>query len=144
VPGFRFQAKRISKPCASPNGTASTNLGIALDLRAANATLRELIGELDQAISSRFQATFHAVATEFAQSFTRLFGGGSAQLVLSGGATSGGENGTGELTSKVQGVEIIARPPGKNRRASSHRVGRFSAPAGDARSARASLRGQIL
>jgi chromosome segregation protein len=89
------------------------------DLREAGATLLELIGELDQAMSSRFTATFNAVAAEFEQSFVRLFGGGSAKLVLtgpsSGGGGEGGEGVDGEQPqgSRAQGVEIIARPPGK-------------------------------
>ena len=95
--------------------------GQLADLRAAGATLLELIGELDAAMSSRFTATFHAVAAEFEQSFARLFGGGSAKLVLTGGPQgNGAEPGDGDALaehsmagSKVQGVEIIARPPGK-------------------------------
>ena len=95
--------------------------GQLADLRAASATLLELIAELDAAMSSRFTATFHAVAAEFEQSFARLFGGGSAKLVLTGGPqANGAEPGEGDALaesslagSKVQGVEIIARPPGK-------------------------------
>ncbi|HMQ34885.1 MAG TPA: chromosome segregation protein SMC, partial [Chloroflexaceae bacterium] len=88
------------------------------DLREAGATLMELIGELDQAMNSRFTATFNAVAAEFEQSFTRLFGGGSAKLVLTGGPQSNGvapgEGEEGEPAGgKALGVEIIARPPGK-------------------------------
>jgi chromosome segregation protein len=88
------------------------------DLRAASATLLELIGELDQAMSSRFEATFRAVAAEFEQSFTRLFGGGSAKLVLTGGPRSNGSEPSEDedelpAAMRAQGVEIIARPPGK-------------------------------
>jgi chromosome segregation protein len=90
------------------------------DLRAASATLLELIAELDAAMSSRFAATFKAVAAEFEQSFTRLFGGGSASLVLTGGQRSDQELGeeahapNGAAPDRhAQGVEIIARPPGK-------------------------------
>jgi chromosome segregation protein len=88
------------------------------DLRQASVTLQELIAELDQAMSSRFAATFHAVAAEFEQSFVRLFGGGSARLLLTGGPHANGvEPGEGdeeELPSgKAQGVEIVVRPPGK-------------------------------
>ena len=46
------------------------------------AALRELIVELDSAMQMRFEATFRAVAAEFERSFTRLFGGGQAQLPL--------------------------------------------------------------
>ncbi|NJN18842.1 MAG: AAA family ATPase, partial [Oscillochloris sp.] len=85
------------------------------DLRQAGATLRELIDELDSAMSERFLRTFQAVAAEFEQTFTQLFGGGSARLQLSGSAGDERENGEelGEINLHTQGVEIIARPPGK-------------------------------
>src|SRR5690606_21585556 len=87
------------------------------DLRAAGATLQELIAELDQAMNSRFETTFRAVAAEFEQSFTRLSGGGSAKLVLTGGQRANGvepDEEEGEApAARTQGVEIIARPPGK-------------------------------
>jgi chromosome segregation protein len=79
------------------------------DLRRAETALRELIAELDQAMQTRFEATFHAVAAEFERSFTQLFGGGQAQLLLTR------SNGTDEEHDGVAtlGVEILARPPGK-------------------------------
>jgi len=82
------------------------------DLRQAEAALRELIVELDSAMQMRFEATFRAVAAEFERSFTRLFGGGQAQLLLTG---PNGGNGNGESHESVEGlgVEILARPPGK-------------------------------
>jgi chromosome segregation protein len=91
--------------------------GQVADLREAGATLLELIAELDQAMASRFIATFNAVAAEFEQCFVRLFGGGSAKLVLTTAQAAEGEGGEGEggaaPAGKVQGVEIVARPPGK-------------------------------
>ncbi|MBP1467840.1 chromosome segregation protein SMC [Candidatus Chloroploca sp. M-50] len=87
------------------------------DLRAAGATLLELIGELDEAMNHRFTTTFHAIAAEFEQSFTRLFGGGSARLILTSTARQNGQasNGTEPETvdTRSLGVEIVARPPGK-------------------------------
>jgi chromosome segregation protein len=82
------------------------------DLRQAEAALRELIVELDSAMQMRFEATFRAVAAEFERSFTRLFGGGQAQLLLT---RPNGDNGNGEGHESVEGmgVEILARPPGK-------------------------------
>ncbi len=82
------------------------------DLRRAETTLRELIAELDTAMRSRFETTFRAVAEEFERSFTRLFGGGQAQLLL----VYPNGNGTGaEHHDGVDGlgVEILVRPPGK-------------------------------
>ena len=87
------------------------------DLREAGATLLELIGELDQAMNSRFTATFNAVAVEFERSFSALFGGGSAKLVLTGAPEGNGEApDDGEPApagARAQGIEIIVRPPGK-------------------------------
>jgi chromosome segregation protein len=89
------------------------------DLRQAELSLRELIAELDSAMQARFEATFRAVAAEFERSFTRLFGGGQAQLLLSrsNGSSNGEHNGesNGEMHAGVDdlGVEILARPPGK-------------------------------
>jgi chromosome segregation protein len=89
------------------------------DLRQAELALRELISELDSAMQARFEATFRAVAAEFEHSFTRLFGGGQAQLLLSrsNSSTNGEQNGesNGEMHAGVEdlGVEILARPPGK-------------------------------
>ncbi|WP_322488273.1 chromosome segregation protein SMC [Chloroflexus sp.] len=80
------------------------------DLRAASATLHQLINELDGAMNDRFQHTFHAVATEFSATFQELFGGGSARLELIDTDPDGSES-NGKRPQ--QGVEIIARPPGK-------------------------------
>jgi chromosome segregation protein len=83
------------------------------DLRRASAALTELIGELDDAMRLRFESTFNAVAAEFERSFTKLFGGGQAQLVLLGGGESRNGNGVAHDGLGSLGVEIIARPPGK-------------------------------
>lgn len=97
------------------------------DLQRASTTLHELIAELDGAMSERFQRTFEAVAAEFERTFPALFGGGSAKLVLAGGESRNGQLPAGEALNgqqppegeaengrpQTQGVEIIARPPGK-------------------------------
>ncbi|HEU5103864.1 MAG TPA: chromosome segregation protein SMC, partial [Roseiflexaceae bacterium] len=84
------------------------------DLREAEDSLRELIAALDGAMQTRFETTFQAVAAEFERSFTRLFGGGQAQLLLTRSG-SNSNNGNGEHHESVDGmgVEILARPPGK-------------------------------
>ncbi|MFN8517172.1 MAG: AAA family ATPase [Chloroflexia bacterium] len=72
------------------------------DVESAARSLRAVLSELDRTMAERFNATFARVADEFADSFTDLFGGGSARLVLAEGNADG-----------TSGVEIIAQPPGK-------------------------------
>lgn len=72
------------------------------DLRQAEADLRQVIAELDEVTRKEFTKTFEAVAAEFKQIFTRLFGGGSARLVLTD---------PDHLTET--GIEIEARLPGR-------------------------------
>lgn len=74
------------------------------DVRAATVSLREAISQLDQVMQRHFEATFEAVGREFSQKFTQLFGGGTARLSL-----LRSENGS----DGVQGIEILAQPPGK-------------------------------
>ncbi|RPJ40178.1 MAG: hypothetical protein EHM21_15125, partial [Chloroflexi bacterium] len=73
-----------------------------VDLKKADADLRQVIGELDELMRKEFRKTFDAVAIEFKSNFTRLFGGGSARLVL-----SDAENPT------EAGIDIEARLPGR-------------------------------
>jgi chromosome segregation protein len=72
------------------------------DVEGAAAALCELLADLRQTMRARFDETFAMVAAAFAQSFTTLFGGGTAQLVL-----ITGDNGA------EPGIDIIAQPPGK-------------------------------
>ncbi|WP_203332606.1 chromosome segregation protein SMC [Planococcus beigongshangi] len=72
------------------------------DLNEAKDTLRTVIREMDEEMTARFDDTFHAIRSHFQRVFKELFGGGSADLVLT--------NPEDLLTT---GVEIIAQPPGK-------------------------------
>jgi chromosome segregation protein len=72
------------------------------DLRRAEEDIREVIQELDGLMQRDFVKTFEAVAIEFKAIFQRLFGGGSARLVL-----TDPEN----LTDT--GIDIEARLPGR-------------------------------
>ena len=74
----------------------------AQDLEEAAARLDRVIRELDQLMDQEFRRTFKAVAKAFTHYFTRLFGGGTAKLML-----------TDPKDITNTGVEIIARPPGK-------------------------------
>src|SRR5688572_11127664 len=72
------------------------------DLKKAESDLRELIAELDELTRRDFNKTFEAVAVEFKSIFTRLFGGGSARLIL-----------TDPDNLTETGIDIEARLPGR-------------------------------
>jgi chromosome segregation protein len=72
------------------------------DLRKADEDLRQIISELDELMRREFKKTFVAVAAEFKQMFTRLFGGGSARLIL-----------TDEDNPTETGIDIEAKLPGR-------------------------------
>jgi len=72
------------------------------DLRKADADLRQVIAELDALMKQEFRKTFDAVAVEFKEMFTRLFGGGSAKLLM-----------TDEDHPTETGIDIEARLPGR-------------------------------
>ena len=74
------------------------------DLQRASESLHQLVQELDQVMQHKFRETFDAVARAFKEYFTKLFGGGSAELVLTDPANLG-----------ESGIEILAHPPGKRR-----------------------------
>jgi chromosome segregation protein len=72
------------------------------DLHEAAADVQRVIEELDEIMEREFRKTFEAVAVEFHQIFGRLFGGGSARLVLTD---------PDDLTET--GIDIEARLPGR-------------------------------
>jgi chromosome segregation protein len=74
------------------------------DLEKASEHLRQIIAELDEMMETTFRTTFKAVAAEFSRIFELLFNGGVAKLTML--SDEGGANGG-------EGVEIMARPPGK-------------------------------
>ena len=75
------------------------------DLLDAKAQLEHAITQLDQLSVTRFTETFEKVREHFRETFRRLFGGGRAEIVL--------ENPDDVLES---GIDIVARPPGKEPR----------------------------
>lgn len=72
------------------------------DLDNARAQLDTLIEELNVECRERFAQAFEAIRENFRELFRKLFGGGKADMIL--------ENPDDVLES---GIEILARPPGK-------------------------------
>jgi len=75
------------------------------DLDEAQKKLQELIERLDEESQKRFLETFETVRENFQDLYRKLFGGGKADLVL--------DNPEDVLES---GIDILARPPGKETR----------------------------
>jgi len=75
------------------------------DLEAAREDLQQAIIKIDQEATGRFLAAFEALQREFRTFFVRLFGGGHADLTL-----SGGEN------VLECGVDVTVTIPGKKTR----------------------------
>ena len=72
------------------------------DLLDAKEKLHRLIREMDEEMAKRFRTTFEEIRRHFRSVFTRLFGGGQADLILA------------EPDRPLDtGVEIVAQPPGK-------------------------------
>lgn len=72
------------------------------DLTAAEADLRTLIEELVATMENEFRRQFARIQANFSETFAELFGGGSAQLVLSD---------KDDILNCD--IDIIAQPPGK-------------------------------
>jgi chromosome segregation protein len=75
------------------------------DLTAAQRALQEIIAKINHDSRKLFSETFNAIRVHFQELFRKLFGGGQADTVL--------EDENDILES---GIEIIARPPGKELR----------------------------
>ena len=75
------------------------------DLTAAKKSLEDIIGRINVDSRRLFSETLETVRGHFQELFRKLFGGGQADIVL--------EDETDVLES---GIEIIARPPGKELR----------------------------
>jgi chromosome segregation protein len=75
------------------------------DLTAAKRSLEEIIAKINQDSRRLFLDSFTTIRTHFQELFRKLFGGGMADMVLED------ENDVLEC-----GIEVIARPPGKELR----------------------------
>jgi len=75
------------------------------DLNQSKAQLQQLINRLNRKSREKFSETFEQVRVHFQQIFRKLFGGGRADVVL--------EDAEDILEA---GIEVVARPPGKETR----------------------------
>ena len=75
------------------------------DLNSSRSQLLQLINRLNHKSRERFQETFEEIREHFQQIFRKLFGGGKADILL--------EDAEDILEA---GIEIMARPPGKETR----------------------------
>jgi chromosome segregation protein len=94
------------------------------DLDKASGDLRTLIEELNQASRVRFKEVFELICTHFAGDngmFRKLFGGGKAEVRLMPLVKDGVQ--TDEVDLLESGIEIIAKPPGKEPRSISQLSG---------------------
>ena len=72
------------------------------DLTKSKAELLDVITKINETTRKLFAETFEKIRVNFQQMFTELFGGGKANLVLAD-----------ETDPLESGIEIIAKPPGK-------------------------------
>jgi chromosome segregation protein len=75
------------------------------DLNSSRAQLQQLINRLNKKSREKFQETFDEIRGHFQEIFRKLFGGGKADILL--------EDAEDILDA---GIEVIARPPGKETR----------------------------
>src|SRR5262249_48883990 len=75
------------------------------DLTSAKGALEEIIAKINQDSRRLFAEMFATVRTQFQELFRKLFGGGMADIFLED-----------ESNILERGVELIARPPGKELR----------------------------
>ena len=75
------------------------------DLNSGKAQLQQLINRLNKTSREKFQETFDEIRRHFQEIFRKLFGGGKADILLD------------DVEDILEaGIEIIAKPPGKETR----------------------------
>ncbi len=128
-PGVREEAQEVEQRFAYLTSQSA-------DLTTAKGDLEKLIGKLERQSREMFKDSFAKIQTEFSTYFTKLFGGGAAELVMVADeepaeeAPSGGSQAAGGTGDEVEGadeatptqdrrhsndfgVDIKATPPGK-------------------------------
>jgi chromosome segregation protein len=92
------------------------------DLNSGKGQLQQLINRLNKISREKFAETFELIRGHFQQIFRKLFGGGKADIVLETRQSTASLTGDGSPDSSPTGdildagIEIIARPPGKETR----------------------------
>jgi len=89
------------------------------DIEQAKASLEKLIKQIDDDSRRRFESTFNEVKENFAGNdglFRKLFGGGRADVILQ-------PDEEGKVDLLESGIEIMAKPPGKEPRSISQLSG---------------------
>jgi chromosome segregation protein len=88
------------------------------DLNSGKCQLQQLINRLNKISREKFAQTFELIRGHFQQIFRKLFGGGKADIVLQTRQAEPGEQPDASATDDIldAGIEIIARPPGKETR----------------------------
>ncbi len=84
------------------------------DLEKSRDALIELIQQIEKDANLMFEKSFSEVRQAFQTNFTKLFGGGDADLLLVAPHAQDGAD--IEVDPFMRGVEIIAKPPGKEMR----------------------------
>lgn len=72
------------------------------DLAESQGKLEAIVAEIDKAMSTQFEQAFNEIGGHFQQIFSRLFGGGTAKILL---------NDTHSIL--TGGVDFLIQPPGK-------------------------------
>ena len=90
------------------------------DLSDSKGQLEELIETINRESGERFEETFNAVREHFQTMFRKLFGGGKADIYLETEVEDKVRDEEGKVTAVMRkvdpleaGIEIVARPPGK-------------------------------
>ncbi len=89
------------------------------DLNKSKGQLQQLIVRLNKISREKFESTFEQIRVHFQQIFRKLFGGGRADITLEKAPVSNDEAGVVcEVSDDILdgGIEITARPPGKETR----------------------------
>lgn len=91
--------------------------GQVIDLKETIISLNKLVADLDKIIKKEFNQAFNKINSYFSQYFKILFDGGNANLDLTtkkeGDEDEESQDGKKNRQKIIEGLEIVANPPGK-------------------------------